>query len=64
MVTGKTLVAASIRQPGMYSGALTLDETGRWRRNAARFRQLDDLARRLRRLERAVDGDKGERDDG
>ncbi len=52
VVTGKSLVSASIDKPGMYSGGLTADDAATFRRNAARFRQLDALARRLQRLER------------
>jgi UDP-3-O-[3-hydroxymyristoyl] glucosamine N-acyltransferase len=48
-VTGKSFVSTSIRKPGLYSGSLTVDEAARFRKNAARFHQLDDLARRLRR---------------
>jgi UDP-3-O-[3-hydroxymyristoyl] glucosamine N-acyltransferase len=51
VVTGQTVVGRSITQAGVYSGALTMDETGLWRRNAARFRKLDEMARRLARLE-------------
>jgi UDP-3-O-[3-hydroxymyristoyl] glucosamine N-acyltransferase len=51
VVTGNTTVAGPIRKPGVYSGSLTADETRRFRRNAARFNQLDELARRLWRLE-------------
>ncbi len=64
VVTGKTLVASSIRDPGVYSGALTLDEARRWRRNAARFRQLDELVRRVKRLEKSAAEDRGEERDG
>ncbi len=52
-VTGRTMVSSSIRQPGVYSSALHADEAKRFRRNAARFQQLDQLARRVRRLEGA-----------
>jgi UDP-3-O-[3-hydroxymyristoyl] glucosamine N-acyltransferase len=48
-VTGKSFVSTSIRKPGLYSGSLTVDEAVRFRKNAARFHQLDELARRLRR---------------
>lgn len=57
VITAFSLVSASIREPGSYSGSLPLDETVSWRRNSVRFRQLDDLARRLRRLERDADAD-------
>jgi len=52
VITGLTMVSRSIHKPGVYSGALPLDEARRWRRNAARFRQLDALAKRVARLER------------
>jgi UDP-3-O-[3-hydroxymyristoyl] glucosamine N-acyltransferase len=54
VITGLTMVSHSIREGGVYSGALPLDEARQWRRNAARFRQLDSLAKRLARLERSA----------
>jgi UDP-3-O-[3-hydroxymyristoyl] glucosamine N-acyltransferase len=56
VITGQTMVSRSIPKPGVYSSALPYDEAGRWRRNAARFRQLDDLAKRVARLERRLGG--------
>jgi UDP-3-O-[3-hydroxymyristoyl] glucosamine N-acyltransferase len=53
-LAGKTMVTTSITQPGFYSGQLPYDEAARFRRNSARFRSLDELARRVQRLERAV----------
>jgi len=50
-LTGKTMVSSSITRPGVYSGALPADEARVFRRNAARFRRLDELANRVRRLE-------------
>jgi len=50
-VTGRTMVSSSIRKPGIYSSALPADESRRFRRNAARFQRLDELARRVRQLE-------------
>lgn len=44
-------LSKSIARPGSYSADLLMEETPRWRRNAARFRQLDEMARRLRKLE-------------
>ncbi|KFN49631.1 UDP-3-O-(3-hydroxymyristoyl)glucosamine N-acyltransferase [Arenimonas composti] len=46
-VTAMSLVTGSIDQPGEYSGALGVLPTRTWRRNAARFRRLDELARRM-----------------
>lgn len=50
VVTGRSFVSNSIRKPGYYSGGLPIDETARFRKNAARFHQLDELAREVRRL--------------
>lgn len=61
VLTGRTMVISSIREPGMYSSGLTADEARRFRRNSARFHQLDELAKRLRQLERAAAG--GEREE-
>ena len=61
-LTGRTMVSSSIRQPGVYSSALHADEARRFRRNAARFQRLDELARRVRKLEGAV-GVQGEDDE-
>jgi UDP-3-O-[3-hydroxymyristoyl] glucosamine N-acyltransferase len=53
-LTGRTMVASSILKPGVYSSGLTADDAARFRRNAVRFNQLDELAKRLHRLERAA----------
>lgn len=51
-ITGKSMVSASIPEPGSYSSGTPLAPTKDWRKNAARFRQLDALATRLIKLER------------
>jgi len=51
-ITGMSMVAQSITRPGVYSG-IPAEEARRWRRNVSRFHQLDELARRLLRLERS-----------
>ena len=48
-LTARSLVSSSIDQPGQYSSGVPLQESRQWRRNAARFRQLDQLARRVLR---------------
>lgn len=53
VVTGLSMVSRSIRRPGVYSSALPVDEATQWRRNAARFRHLDTLAKRVAQLERS-----------
>jgi len=55
IVTGGSSVTGSIREAGIYGGpGAPVEEVGKWRRNIIRFRQLDDMARRLQRLERTV----------
>lgn len=44
-------LSKSIDKPGSYSSGLLMSETAKWRKNAARFGQLDDIARRLKALE-------------
>ncbi|NND44754.1 MAG: UDP-3-O-(3-hydroxymyristoyl)glucosamine N-acyltransferase [Xanthomonadales bacterium] len=50
IITGQTMVNRSISEAGVYSSALPMDEARRWRRNSARFRQLDQMAKDLRTL--------------
>jgi UDP-3-O-[3-hydroxymyristoyl] glucosamine N-acyltransferase len=52
MITGRTLVSRSITKAGSYSSSTPMDVTSNWRKNAARFRQLDDIAKRLKKLEK------------
>jgi len=60
VVTGRTLVSRSIREPGIYSGGLPMEEARRWRRNSARFRHLDELAKRVEALSgQALRSDEG-----
>lgn len=51
-ITAMSLVSASISEPGSYSSGTAISPTKDWRKNAARFRQLDALATRLIKLER------------
>ena len=53
-VNAASLVTRSIDQPGVYSSSLPVEEVGRWRRNAARLRHLDEWAQRLKQLEQKV----------
>jgi len=50
MITGKSMVSTSIRKPGVYSSSLPLEDARKFRRNAARFGQLDELAKQLKRI--------------
>ncbi len=51
-ITAKSLVTHSIREPGEYSSGVPLQESRLWRKNAARFKHLDEYARRLSALEK------------
>ncbi len=53
-ITAMSLVTHSITRSGTYSAVVPLMSNAQWRRNAVRFRQLDDMARRLRNLERRL----------
>ncbi|WGL16592.1 UDP-3-O-(3-hydroxymyristoyl)glucosamine N-acyltransferase [Microbulbifer bruguierae] len=50
-VTARTLVTKSIENAGSYSSGTPFSESRAWRRNAVRYGQLDQMARRLRELE-------------
>lgn len=49
--TGMAMVTRSFTEPGLYSSGIPAMSNMEWRRNIARFRHLDELARRLKRLE-------------
>jgi len=51
-ITAKSLVTHSIREPGEYSSGVPLQDSRQWRKNAARFKHLDEYARRLSALEK------------
>jgi len=46
-------ISKSTPKAGSYSSGLLMSETSAWRKNAVRFGQLDDMARRLKKLEKA-----------
>lgn len=51
ILTGTAAVGQSISEPGVYSSGVGVQKNSVWRRNMLRFYQLDDIAKRLRRLE-------------
>ncbi len=55
-VTGMSLVTNSIHAPGVYSSGTGAMKNAQWRKNAVRFKQLDDIAKRLSRLEKGSGG--------
>lgn len=59
-ILAMTLVTHSIGKKGVYAGSHPIDDVKSWRRNSARLRKLDELARRVQALEKQLDrGNKG-----
>ena len=54
VVNAMSLVTRSIDEPGEYSSGTPLMDSRSWRRNAARFRQLDALARQVQRRDKEM----------
>lgn len=54
VVSGMTHVSASISEPGIYSGGVLHSPSLAWKKNALRFSRLDELNRRVARLEKAL----------
>ena len=55
VLTGRTSVANTIKEPGMYSSALPAVEARKWRRIYARIKNLDELAMRVKALEKKLE---------
>ena len=55
IITGRGMVTGSIKKPGVYSSGIPLDDNRRWRRNVARFRHLDEMAKTLKKIEKQID---------
>ncbi len=55
VLMARCMITHSISEPGTYGGGLPGDNLRRWQRNAARFRNLDSLVRRVGALEQALE---------
>ena len=53
-VTAKSLVSGSIKKAGMYSAGTPLEPSQHWRKNTIRFKHLDEMAKRLNKLEKQL----------
>jgi len=51
ILAGRSNVANSIKEPGMYAAVIPVVEARKWRRILARIKQLDELAKRIKALE-------------
>ncbi len=54
MLTGRSMVMKSIPDAGVYSSGVPADENRNWRRNAARFKKLNDMAKQIKQLEKQI----------
>lgn len=53
-ITGMSHVSQSISEAGVYSSGTPLELNAQWHRNFVRLKQLDDMARRLKNLEKRL----------
>jgi UDP-3-O-[3-hydroxymyristoyl] glucosamine N-acyltransferase len=53
-ISAHTLITKSIEQPGTYTGAYPFEANAAWRRNAVHLRHLDELADRIKSLEKRL----------
>jgi UDP-3-O-[3-hydroxymyristoyl] glucosamine N-acyltransferase len=53
-ITMRSAITKSISESGSYSSGTAMSTTAEWRKNAARFRQLDEMARKIRSLEQRL----------
>jgi len=51
-ITGMSMVIKSINEAGVYSSGMPSQTNREWRKNGARYRQLDDMAKRLKIVEK------------
>ncbi len=54
VITGCSAVGNSIKSPGMYSSGIPVTEVRLWRRIVARIKKLDDLGRKVAKLEEMI----------
>lgn len=53
-ITAQSMVTKTISEPGIYSSGTPLQPNNQWRRNFTRFGQLDEMAKRLNKLENTI----------
>jgi len=56
-ITGMSMVIKNINEAGVYSSGMPSQTNREWRRNGARYRQLDDMAKRLKIVEKNLKND-------
>lgn len=55
MFNGGTIVPKGVKEKGVYASSGPMQEAGEWRKNSARYRQLDSLYRRIVKLEKTIE---------
>lgn len=58
-ITGMSMITKSISEPGVYSSGTGMLPHKAWQKNVIRFRQLDDMARRVKSIEDKITEIKG-----
>ncbi|KFZ29601.1 UDP-3-O-(3-hydroxymyristoyl) glucosamine N-acyltransferase [Pseudidiomarina atlantica] len=53
-ISGFSMVIKAITEPGVYASGIPAAPHREWRRNGARYRQLDDLFQRVKQLEKKL----------
>ncbi|AOE50354.1 UDP-3-O-(3-hydroxymyristoyl)glucosamine N-acyltransferase [Kangiella sediminilitoris] len=53
-ITATTFVNKSITKPGAYSSGTTYQDNKSWQKSAIRFRQLDDMWRKMKQIEKEM----------
>lgn len=59
-ISAGTVISKSIREAGTYTGTFPFSENHEWRKSAVHMRHLDEMATRIKQLEREMDALRGE----
>ncbi|WP_405054462.1 UDP-3-O-(3-hydroxymyristoyl)glucosamine N-acyltransferase [Thalassotalea fonticola] len=54
VLTGMTMVTKSIKEAGIYSSGMPSLPNKEWRKNASRYKHLDDMYKKMAELEKAI----------
>ncbi|EGG99231.1 UDP-3-O-[3-hydroxymyristoyl] glucosamine N-acyltransferase [gamma proteobacterium IMCC2047] len=53
-ITAMSFVTGSIKEPGSYSSGTAMMPTPQWKKNSVRLKQLDELTKQVRQLEKQI----------
>ena len=57
LIGGATMISKDINEPGFYLASFPAEKDRDWKRQVARFRRMDELAKRVQTLEKAAGND-------